>query len=221
METEQISGGGPSGGHTCVLGPVKSLEAHVPPEWWRRIFNELYLKTDGDVVENEANTIQDVDLVLRTLPLQPDDPILDLCCGQGRHSLELARRGVRMVSGLDQAAGLISLARERARQFDVPVSFEEGDARQLPSPDASFGAVILMGNSFGYFHDADDDIKVLREIRRVLRPGGAFAIDLSDGNWLRRNFEPRAHGSGSTINSLSAVSGRFHRIARASSAGSS
>jgi D-alanine-D-alanine ligase len=189
MESEQVGEGAP---FAVLPGPVANLEARVPPEWWRQIFNELYLKTDGDVVENQENTVRDVDLVLRALRLQPDDRILDLCCGQGRHSIELARRGWRTVSGIDQASILISLARLRARQLEAPVSFEEGDARHLPCADGSFGAVILMGNSFGYFHDADDDIKVLREIRRVLRPGGAFAIDLSDGSWMRRNFEPRS-----------------------------
>jgi D-alanine-D-alanine ligase len=173
-------------------GPVVDLEAHVPQEWWRQVFNELYLKTDGDVVENHANTILDIDLVLRALPLQPDDPILDLCCGQGRHSLELSARGLRNVSGVDQSSCLISMARARALALNAPVTFGQGDAQHVSYPDASFRAVLMLGNSFGYFHDADGDLMVLREVRRLLQPGGRFAIDVSDGAWVRRNFEPRS-----------------------------
>jgi D-alanine-D-alanine ligase len=173
-------------------GPVSDLEAHVPEEWWRHVFNELYLKTDGDVVENHANTRADVDLVLRALPLKVDDPVLDLCCGQGRHSLELAARGLQNVSGVDQSAHLISVARERARELGSRVSFAEGDARRVAHSDASFRAVLVMGNSFGYFQSADDDRAVLHEIRRLLQPGGTLALDVSDGEWLLKNFEPRS-----------------------------
>jgi len=47
-----------------TLGPVADLERHLPAEWWRTLFNATYVKTDGDVVENAANTTADVDLLL-------------------------------------------------------------------------------------------------------------------------------------------------------------
>lgn len=84
------------------LGPVTDLEEHVEPDWWSRIFNSLYLKTDADVVDDINITREEVDLFSRVLNLSPDDHILDLCCGHGRHSLELARRGFRNVEGLDR-----------------------------------------------------------------------------------------------------------------------
>ena len=76
-----------------TLGPVSDLERHLPSDWWRTLFNSLYLETDGDVIENDRNTSEEVDLLIRTVGLERNDRILDLCCGQGRHSLELARRG--------------------------------------------------------------------------------------------------------------------------------
>jgi D-alanine-D-alanine ligase len=85
-----------------TLGPVSDLERHLPPEWWKDIFNSLYLKTDGDVVENDLNTVRDIDWVIKTTGIQPTDHILDMCCGQGRHSLELSGRGYLNVSGLDR-----------------------------------------------------------------------------------------------------------------------
>src|ERR1700741_1914589 len=84
-----------------TVGPIPDLERHLPSEWWRSLFNSIYLKTDGDVVENARNTARDVDQLARACGLEPNDRILDLCCGQGRHVLELARRGFKYVTGLD------------------------------------------------------------------------------------------------------------------------
>src|SRR5437868_12567686 len=49
-----------------TLGPVSDLERHLPSEWWRTLFNSLYLETDGDIVENDRNTEQEVDLLIRS-----------------------------------------------------------------------------------------------------------------------------------------------------------
>ena len=68
-----------------TLGPISDLERHLPPEWWRSLFNALYLKTDGDVTENDDATRAEVDALLGVVDLAPEDRILDLCCGQGRH----------------------------------------------------------------------------------------------------------------------------------------
>src|SRR3981081_3057697 len=93
-----------------TLCPVPDLERHLPSDWWRTLFNSLYLETDGDIIENERNTEQEVDLLVRSAGLQRNDRLLDLCCGQGRHSLELARRGFQYVTGLDRSRYLIRLA---------------------------------------------------------------------------------------------------------------
>ena len=85
------------------LGPVADLESHLPAEWWRKLFNALYVKTDGDVVENNENTRREVDFIVAAAAIQPHSHILDLCCGQGRHCLELARRGFKNVMGVDRS----------------------------------------------------------------------------------------------------------------------
>src|SRR3954454_6117765 len=130
-----------------TLGPVSDLERHLPSEWWRTLFNSLYLETDGDVVENDRNTETEVDLLVRSAGLEPNDRILDLCCGQGRHVLELARRGYKSVTGIDRSRYLIRLARKRAKQRGLNVSFHEGDARKFRAGDSVFHCVTLMGNS--------------------------------------------------------------------------
>ena len=175
-----------------TLGPVSDLERHLPPEWWRGLFNSLYLKTDGDVVENSANTCADVDLLIAATSITPNDAILDVCCGQGRHSLELARRGFRSVHGLDRSRYLIRLARRRARDEQLRAQFSEGDARRMRLGDSNKDCVFLMGNSFGYFEREEDDYAVLESIKRVLKSNGKLVLDIVDGAWMGQNFEPRS-----------------------------
>ncbi|MBE0516475.1 MAG: methyltransferase domain-containing protein [Methanophagales archaeon] len=177
---------------TKPLGPVSNLEEHVRPDWWRKIFNSIYLKTDADVVDNQNITRNEVDLFSAMLRLSPEDKILDLCCGQGRHSLELARRGFKGVEGLDRSHYLIQKAKAHARKEGLSLKFREGDARRLPYPPDTFDAVMILGNSFGYFETVQDDLRVLKEIFRVLKPWGRFIIDVTDGAYLREHFQPRS-----------------------------
>lgn len=175
-----------------TLGPVPDLERHLPSDWWRTLFTAVYLATDGDVVENAANTSQEVDLLLKAAVLGPGDRILDLCCGQGRHSLELARRGFRHITGIDRSRYLIRLARRRAKASGLDVRFREGEARKISAPDKGYDCVTLLGNSFGYFDREEDDLAVLSAIKRALRSHGQLIIDLTDGDWMRAHFEPRS-----------------------------
>jgi len=175
---------------TCIrsFGPVSSLEQHLQPDWWRRIFNSLYLKTDADVVEDLRITRTELDAFSRILNLKPEDKILDLCCGQGRHSLELARQGFQNVEGLDRSHYLI----QKAKREGLNVKFREGDARKLPFMPDTFDVVMILGNSFGYFETIQDDLRVLNEVFRVLKPWGRILLDVADGEYLRENFRPRS-----------------------------
>ena len=58
----------------CVrsLGPVPDLEEHVQPDWWRSIFNSIYLKTDGDVIDDPQVTLKEVEAFSRILKLSPE-----------------------------------------------------------------------------------------------------------------------------------------------------
>ncbi|HRK19986.1 MAG TPA: methyltransferase domain-containing protein [Hyphomicrobiaceae bacterium] len=179
-------------GRASCLGPVSDLEQHLPQEWWRKLFNALYVKTDGDVVENNENTRRDVDFIVAAAAIQPHSAILDLCCGQGRHCLELARRGFRNVTGVDRSRYLVRLARKRAQAEGLQVAFKEGDARNPRLPESSIDCVVVMGNSFGYFADKQDDEKVLATVARLLRPSGQLVLDITDGAHMHEHFDKRS-----------------------------
>jgi D-alanine-D-alanine ligase len=175
-----------------TLGPISDLEKHLPADWWRSLFNAVYLKTDGDVVENAANTAADIDLVIRASGIEKNDRIVDLCCGQGRHTLELARRGYRNLTGFDRSRYLVRLARRRAQNENLPVTFREADARKFRYEEGAADAVLVMGNSFGYFEREEDDTAVLTAIRRALRSRGTLVMDIADGEWIAAHYEQRS-----------------------------
>ncbi len=176
---------------SCI-GPVSDLEEHVKSNWWNQIFNAYYLKTDGDVVGDKNITSKEIDSFINILNLDQNKKILDLCCGQGRHSLELARRGYNYVEGLDRSRFLIQRAKKMAKKEGLLVKFKDGDARKLPYPAYNFDTVMILGNSFGYFESVKDDLRVLQEVNRVLRPYGRVLIDITDGEYLKKNFQPRS-----------------------------
>ena len=157
-----------------TLGPVADHEHHLPGEWWRELFDSLYLRTDGDVVENDINTIAEVNLLVQSTGIGPGNRLLDLCCGQGRHAIELARRGFKHITGMDRSRYLVRLARRRAKKLGLEIAFREGDARKLRVPDSSLDCVFVMGNSFGYFDVEDGDVKVLASIKGALRSGAPW-----------------------------------------------
>jgi|SRR5438552_5313449 len=174
------------------FGPVAQPESYVNPEWWRHIFNALYLKTDGDVVDDDTITQYEIDMFTGLLELQKEDAILDVCCGQGRHCFELFKRGFINVEGIDRSAFLIAKARNKSRLNNYVITFKEGDARKLPYPESNFDAVTILGNSFGYFQSSEEDIKVLQSVLYVLKPKGKILLDVADGNYLKSNFTARS-----------------------------
>ncbi len=174
------------------LGPVSNLEEFVKKDWWKNIFNAYYLKTDGDVVEDQNITSFEVSFFSKVLGIRPDHYILDLCCGQGRHSIELAKRGFENVEGLDRSRYLIQKAKSNVKKLGLICKFREGDARKLPYPPDSFDILMILGNSFGYFESIKDDYQVLKEVFRILKPWGKILIDLTDGEYLKDNFQSRS-----------------------------
>jgi len=99
----------------------------------------------------------------------------DLGCGPGQLVIQLARRSPGLhVTGIDLSDGMIARGQDNARRAGVAdrVSFRQGNAQQIPFPDASLDLVV----STLSLHHWSDPVAVLDEIARVLRPGGSFLI---------------------------------------------
>jgi SAM-dependent methyltransferase len=147
--------------------------------WYQQFFGEDYMRfhlLGGEWLEER--TAPQCDFVLSALELQPGARLLDLCCGQGRHAVELARRGFR-VTGFDLSDYLLGLANDRAARAGIEVEFVRGDMRTLPWEN-EFDAVVNLFTSFGYLESDEEDQKVLCAVQRALRPGGRLLIDHID-----------------------------------------
>jgi SAM-dependent methyltransferase len=136
-----------------------------------------------------TDTPGEVDAILKLLRPAPGAAILDLCCGPGRHSLELARRGFRVV-GIDRTWAYLKEARKRAKAEGLKIEFVKQDMRRFYRPRAVDVAVNLF-TSFGYFRNPKDDRRVLLNIHRSLRPGGKLLMDLMGKEVLARRFRER------------------------------
>jgi ubiquinone/menaquinone biosynthesis C-methylase UbiE len=137
------------------------------------IFDEDYLYFYGPRLDQASNG--DVETIWRLLELEPGMEVLDLACGHGRIANRLAKRGAR-VTGLDATPLFLDQARRDAMACGVDAVYVEGDMRSLPWEDAQFDRVLSWFTSFGYFDD-DDNRRVVREARRVLRPQGKLLIE--------------------------------------------
>ncbi len=160
----------------------------VKRDWWKNFFNHIYLITDARSVKNKSLTCREVDLIERSLNLKRSDRILDLFGGQGRHSIELARRGYRDLSVLDYSEYLINLGRRLSSKENLKINFYRADARTTGLKSNDYSVIIVMANSFGYFPREKDNLKVLQEIHRLLKKRGRLLLDIANPIYVKNNL---------------------------------
>ncbi len=163
------------------------MRSPVAAEWWRSWFGPDYLALYDPILSERAPG--EVDQLETLLGLNPPTRVLDLACGQGRHAIELARRGYD-VSGLDLSPYLLGVAARRAADAGVKVRWIEGDMRRPPREDG-FDLVINLFTSLGYFEDDADNQAVLEGAARSLVTGGRFVLEVLNGDQKIRTLLER------------------------------
>lgn len=147
----------------------------VDPRWYESFFDDDWLAITRARDPDGERARAEFDFVFERLEVEPGARILDVACGHGRHSLELARRGFR-VSGFDISEPSPALARRQAADEGLDLSFVQGDMRELPWK-GEFDAAINLFTAFGYFPDEAENEQAAASIAGALRPGGRFLID--------------------------------------------
>ena len=149
----------------------------------RQIYLDLYAEEDTRLA------VEQVDDLVRLLDIPPGASILDVCCGYGRHAIELAKRGFR-VTGIDLAPKQIDEAKRRASESDIEIEFLHGDAGEM-SFLKPFDVALSLFLSFG-FDDDEGNLRMLRRISEATASGGVLLMDLWNREKEIRDFSPVA-----------------------------
>jgi SAM-dependent methyltransferase len=156
---------------------------HEDDAFWKTFAPQMFSERRWELAAEE------VDSVIQFLELSPGAHILDLCCGPGRHSLELARRGFR-VTGVDRTAAYLEQARRQATEEELDIEFVQADMRAFRRPETFDGAINLF-TAFGYFEDPAEDLQVVQNLYASLKPGGRLLMEMMGKEVLARIFRER------------------------------
>ncbi len=153
--------------------------------WYVDFFRDDYLNVYGHTF-TEERAEKEAAFVASALGLMPGARVLDLCCGQGRHAVRLAKRGFR-VTGLDLNRDYLELARRAAEAGNVALETVPADMRAIPF-ESRFDAIINMYSSFGYLESEAEDFKVLESVAKALSPSGRLLLDMLNREWAVANY---------------------------------
>ena len=147
-----------------------------------------------DQNEFTKNTFREIDFLLEELELRPGASILDIGCGTGRHSIELARRGY-VLTGIDLSSQMLDKAAETANAAGVHVEWVHSDAARFSLPKQFDGAICLCEGAFGLLGSTDDAISqplaILRNICTSLKPEARAVFTVLNGLAMIRRYQAK------------------------------
>lgn len=176
---------------------MKPLKA-MAPDWYQKIWS-LDIKNQS-WVENTAN---EVDFLVQALGLTGSERILDMACGFGGHSLELARRGYSVV-GVDITPAYVEDARRSAaKEYLDNAAFLQADVRALTFKSEFDVVLNLADGAIGYLENETENNKIFDQISRALKPGGKHFMEIANAEYAERHFPCTAWDDGEKELSLS------------------
>jgi len=156
------------------------------PDWYRYGWS-LDMKNQSWT----EDTMNQVDFILNLLELSGNERILDLACGYGRHSLELARRGF-CVTGVDITKELIEDAKHTANAEALDADFLQCDIRDVSFVDEFDVVLNLADGAIGYLENDEENMKIFDIATKALRPNGKHLIDICNADHAEIFF-PKKH----------------------------
>lgn len=159
------------------------MKSRMSKDFWKDYYTKENIEFLGDVYREFRKDRASIEagFAIKALGLHKGEKVLDLCCGRGHNSVYLAKQGFYVV-GVDYSSYSIEKARELAADEGVEVIFWQGDAREF-SWIEEFHAAVMLFNSFGYFEEDKENLRILERIASALKNGGKFLIEV-----LSRDF---------------------------------
>lgn len=156
--------------------------------WWENFFHGVALDFWRAAISNEQ-TRAEADFIQKHLQLSPKAKVLDVPCGNGRLSLELATRGFAL-TGVDIAVEFLEEAKQKSDDAGLNIDWHHREMRDLRWI-AEFDGAFCFGNSFGYLKD-DENADFLQALSQTLKPGARFILDApAIAECILPNFKPQ------------------------------
>jgi len=130
------------------------------------------------------NTVKEIDFVIEELKLKVGNSVLDIGCGIGRHSIELAKRGYD-VTGVDISSGMLIEAAKAAQEAGVKITWVQADASKFRLRRKFDAAICLCEGAFGLLGKTDHfighDLAILQNIGFALKRGSGLILTVPNG----------------------------------------
>jgi 2-polyprenyl-3-methyl-5-hydroxy-6-metoxy-1,4-benzoquinol methylase len=147
-------------------------------QWYELLFENYGQKYDAESFTQ--GTAGECDFIENELKSDKSLKILDVGCGTGRHSIELAKRGFD-VTGIDLSESQLARAREKAETNNLKIDFRKEDARNLPFSDEFHVAIMLCEGGFPLMETDEMNYGILRSVTKSLKKDGKFIFTTLNG----------------------------------------
>jgi 2-polyprenyl-3-methyl-5-hydroxy-6-metoxy-1,4-benzoquinol methylase len=147
-------------------------------QWYESLFENYGRKYDEESFTQ--GTSGECDFIEKELNYNKSLKIIDIGCGTGRHSIELAKRGYT-VTGIDLSESQLERAREKAKAKNLQVDFQKRDARQLPFKEEFDLAMLICEGAFPLMETDEMNYEILRNAAAALKPGGKLIFTTLNG----------------------------------------
>jgi 2-polyprenyl-3-methyl-5-hydroxy-6-metoxy-1,4-benzoquinol methylase len=147
-------------------------------QWYEELFKDYADKYDSE--SYTSGTLGEVDFIEKEAGYNKDFRILDIGCGTGRHSIELARRGYN-VTGIDLSESQLNRAKTNAEKENLKIDFMIKDARDFNFNGSFDRAIMICEGAFPLMETDEMNYSILKNAFSSLKPGGRFIFTTLNG----------------------------------------
>jgi len=147
-------------------------------QWYESLFENYGKKYDNE--NFTQGTIGECDFIEKEIDFNKSQKIIDIGCGTGRHSIELAKRGYK-VTGIDLSESQLARAKEKAKAQNLQIDFQKHDARKLTFKNEYDLAIILCEGGFSLMETDEMNYEILRNATNSLKTAGKLIFTTLNG----------------------------------------
>jgi 2-polyprenyl-3-methyl-5-hydroxy-6-metoxy-1,4-benzoquinol methylase len=147
-------------------------------QWYESLFENYGKKYDNE--NFTQGTIGECDFIEKEIDFNKSQKIIDIGCGTGRHSIELAKRGYK-VTGIDLSESQLARAKEKAKAQNLQIDFQKHDARNLTFKNEYDLAIILCEGAFSLMETDEMNYEILRNATNSLKTAGKLIFTTLNG----------------------------------------